>query len=72
MDYLAPTVTGPRFSGYLDFLRAEHEQILITKWCESERLGHDCGMDYAVWCWSFRHRAAWIESLRAAGAYPVT
>ncbi len=72
MDYPAPTVTGPRFSGYLDFLRAEHTEILKVKWCESERAGRDVGMDYAIWTWSMRWRGPWISGLRAAGQYPVT
>ncbi len=66
--------TGQRFpahmSSYLQFLKAEHEEIMKTKWVESERAGHDVGLDYAVWCWSMRHRAAWIEGLKVRGLYP--
>jgi len=57
-------------SSYFAFLEAEKQEILKVKWCESERLGHDCGMDYAVWTWSMRHRPLWISGLRDKGIYP--
>ncbi len=66
--------SGQRFpaqmSGYLDFLAAERAEIMRLKWLESERLGHDCGLDYATWQWCFRHRATWIEGLKERGLYP--
>ncbi len=62
--------TGQRFQGYLDFLRAEAEQIARLKWLESERAGHDIGADYSAWLWSFRYRAGWISGLKAQGQYP--
>ena len=68
--------TGRRFpaehSSYLAFLRAEAEEIQKVKWCESERLGHDCGHDFAVWVWSMRYRHLWISGLKAAGQYPAS
>ncbi len=63
-------LTGQRFSSYLDFIKEEHQQILAVKWVESERLGHDCGIDYAIFQWSMRHREKWIEALKASGQYP--
>lgn len=63
--------TGQRFSGYMDFLRAEADEIARLKWLESERLGRDCGADYATWTWCMRHRTTWISGLKAEGRYPA-
>jgi hypothetical protein len=67
---MIPSGISPH-STYFKFIEAEHEQILKNKWYISERLGKDCGMDYAVWDWSMRQRNIWIKELRACGLYPI-
>jgi hypothetical protein len=59
-------------SSYYKFIQAEREEILKTKWLISERLGKDCGMDYAVWEWTMRWRHVWISGLKEQGKYPLT
>lgn len=59
-------------SPYLRFIQAERDEIQRVKWLESERLGGDCGHDYAVWVWSMRHRSAWISGMKERGLYPGT
>jgi hypothetical protein len=41
-------------SSFLEYCRAEHEEIDRHKWIESEKLGHDIGRDAAVHQW-LRH-----------------
>lgn len=48
---------------YREFL-AEREEILIHKWIESEKAGHDIGFERALLDWIVKHRSAWRESRR--------
>ena len=70
MDFAESGRFPADLSPYMAFLRAERDEILKVKWCESERVGHDVGIDYSVWCWTMRHRAAWISGLKERGLYP--
>ncbi len=40
-------------------LKAEHDEILRHKWFESEKAGHDVGIDVAVIDWKLRHSTLW-------------
>ena len=40
-------------------LDAEHEEILRHKWIESEKVGHDVGIDAAQVDWNLKHRSKW-------------
>lgn len=74
---MVPIVSPSGMSGldtsspYYKFLMMEHEQILKNKWYISERLGKDCGMDYAVWDWYMRVRHVWVSGLKRDGTYPL-
>ena len=48
---------------YREFL-AEREEILIHKWIESEKVGHDIGFERALLDWIVKHRSAWRENRR--------
>ena len=48
---------------YREFL-AEREQILVHKWLESEKAGHDIGFERALLDWIVKHRSAWREQRR--------
>ena len=48
---------------YREFL-AEREQILVHKWLESEKVGHDIGFERALLDWIVKHRSAWRERRR--------
>ena len=50
-------------SDLYQFWLLEKEEILKNKYYISEQLGRDCGMDYAIWDWSMRHREQWIRGL---------
>ena len=50
---------------YREFL-AEREQILVHKWLESEKAGHDIGFERALLDWIVKHRSAWREQRRQA------
>ena len=45
---------------YREFL-AEREEILVHKWLESEKVGHDIGFERALLDWIVKHRSAWRE-----------
>jgi hypothetical protein len=40
-------------------VRAEYEEILKHKWIESEKAGHDIGLDHALIDWVVKHRSKW-------------
>ena len=48
---------------YREFL-AEREEILIHKWLESEKAGHDIGFERALLDWIVKYRSAWREKRR--------
>lgn len=48
---------------YREFL-AEREEILVHKWLESEKAGHDIGFERALLDWIVKHRSAWREARR--------
>lgn len=62
-----PTPDNPDFVKnsilYREFL-AEREQILVHKWLESEKAGHDIGFERALLDWIVKHRSAWREKRR--------
>ncbi|TAL05215.1 MAG: DUF4032 domain-containing protein [Verrucomicrobia bacterium] len=43
---------------YREFL-AEREEVLRHKWFESEKAGHDIGIEHARISWVVHHRAQW-------------
>jgi len=48
---------------YREFL-AEREEILVHKWLESEKAGHDIGFERALLDWIVKHRSAWRDKRR--------
>ena len=48
---------------YREFL-AEREEILVHKWLESEKAGHDIGFERAMFDWILKHRSNWRASRR--------
>ncbi len=48
---------------YREFL-AEREEILVHKWLESEKAGHDIGFERALLDWIVKHRSAWRAARR--------
>jgi len=48
---------------YREFL-AEREEILVHKWLESEKAGHDIGFERALLDWIVKYRSAWREKRR--------
>jgi len=41
--------------------QAQHEEILKHKWYESEKAGHDIGLERAKADWTVRHRSQWFR-----------
>ncbi|GEM_PF-85868 len=59
---------------YKEFL-AEREEILVHKWLESEKAGHDIGFERALLDWIVKHRSAWRDARRtetASQPHPTT
>jgi len=54
---------------YREFL-AEREEILVHKWLESEKAGHDIGFERALLDWIVKHRSAWREKRRQETQVP--
>jgi hypothetical protein len=42
--------------------KAEERQVLIHKWLESEKVGHDIGIEKAQESWIRDHKADWRKS----------
>ncbi len=42
--------------------QAEHEEILKHKWLESEKAGHDIGIELAQVDWCMKHRSRWRKA----------
>ena len=62
--------TKERFSD-IDLLRksllyrqfqAEREEVLKHKWIESEKAGHDIGLEQAMTDWILNHRSQWLKA----------
>jgi Domain of unknown function (DUF4032) len=62
--------TNERFSD-IDLLRksllyrqfqAEREEVLKHKWIESEKAGHDIGLEQAMTDWILKHRSQWLKA----------
>ena len=46
-------------------LIAEREEILRHKWLESEKVGHDIGLEQTLFDWIRHHRDGWRTSRRS-------
>jgi hypothetical protein len=46
---------------YREYL-AEREEILRHKWIESEKAGHDIGLEKALLDWIVRYRSKWRDT----------
>jgi hypothetical protein len=46
---------------YQEFL-AMREEIMKHKWIESEKAGHDVGLEFAIKDWMKNHRENWLKS----------
>jgi hypothetical protein len=44
----------------------EKQAIDVHKWLLSEKMGHDVGLQFAMWNWVMGgHRERWLEQVRA-------
>lgn len=50
--------------------QAEHEEVLRHKWFESEKAGHDIGIELAQVDWSIKHRSQWLKERQQKRASP--
>ena len=41
--------------------QAQREEILKHKWYESEKVGHDIGMEWATIDWNLKHGRNWLR-----------
>lgn len=55
---------GFTWAQHLDMLGIERDEINRVKWLESERLGYDCGIEYAIWVWETTERKKWLKRIR--------
>jgi hypothetical protein len=46
---------------YREF-QAEREEVLRHKWIESEKAGHDIGLERAMTDWILKHRSQWLKA----------
>ena len=46
--------------------QAEREEVLKHKWLESEKAGHDIGLERAMTDWIIKHRSQWLKGQMAA------
>ena len=42
--------------------QAEREEVLKHKWIESEKAGHDIGLERAMTDWILKHRSQWLKA----------
>jgi len=54
---------------YKEFL-AEREEIMLHKWLESEKAGHDVGFEKALTDWRIRHRSKWLQARQQKNSLP--
>ncbi len=61
-----PQSTGDLVKGSLLYAEAEEERQEIErhKWYESQKAGHDIGLDLARVDWRLKHRAGWRKAWR--------
>lgn len=64
MDEMFPIQKSSLYQRWL----AEHEEIAKNKWFLSEKMGRDCGWDYAKHNWEWCHRSAWLKSFTTGEA----
>lgn len=62
---LFPIEKSDFYQSYL----AEKEEIEKLKWLLSEKLGRDCGYEYARWIWVYKHRENWIKAKTSSGVH---
>lgn len=48
---------------YKHFLKMR-EEIHKHKWCESEKVGHDVGFEYALVDWMIKHKSNWDTEVK--------
>jgi hypothetical protein len=48
-------------------IRSQREEVQKYRWIESEKAGHDIGLERALREWRRQHAHAWRSSLRAQG-----
>lgn len=51
-------------SSYYQYWLEEKKAIEDHKWYLSEKLGRDCGWNYAEWDWCMRYRSEWLKNRR--------
>ena len=47
--------------------QAEREEVLKHKWIESEKAGHDIGLERAMTDWTLKHRSRWLKGRMMVG-----
>lgn len=61
---LDPAVMGQ--SALFKEVMDERDEVLRHKWLESEKAGHDIGLQAAWRDWQLKHRSAWLATKRAS------
>ncbi len=56
-------------SSLMHLWELEKVEIDKVKWIESEKIGKDCGLQYAEWQWVMRFRQNWISGMKVSGFY---
>ena len=51
--------------------QAEREEVLKHKWLESEKAGHDIGLEQAMTDWIVKHRSQWLKGQMMAARSEV-
>ena len=51
--------------------QAEREEVLKHKWLESEKAGHDIGLERAMTDWIIKHRSQWLKGQMMAARSKV-
>ena len=51
--------------------QAEREEVLKHKWIESEKAGHDIGLEQATTDWILKHRSQWRKGQMMAARNEV-
>lgn len=69
-DRLADSDLLKKSSLYRQF-QAEREEVLKHKWLESEKAGHDIGLEQAMTDWIVKHRSQWLKGQMMAARSKV-